>query len=395
MRIFEKKQEEKEEKIESQTEKVLELKQEPMQEPTQNEATKTVGKTQIYNLVILDKSGSMSSIANGAICGFNETVGGIRAAQEQFKDTQDHYVSLMVFCNCEKRMVYDKVPVAQVKELTSNEYRPCCCTPLYDAMGLALNALLKDIKDMENATAVVTVITDGYENASREYNGNAIKALVNELKTKEGWQFAYIGANQNVKEVSSSLSIDDALEFKYDEAGMREAWERDRMGKMKTFSRLSFDYGSDAMMSMEERKMARARKNMEERYFEEEPRRFTPERITHLAANEIFVFGSNIAGRHNGGAAEFALMNFGAVIGQAEGLQGQSYAIPTVGNSEDEMQEAIVRFVQFARRHPELTFLVTPIGCGHGGYNEWEVARMFKIAGTDYCNNIVLPKAFQ
>ncbi|MBQ1731477.1 MAG: hypothetical protein II037_04640, partial [Bacteroidales bacterium] len=86
-------------------------------------------KDKIYNLVILDKSGSMSSIAEAAISGFNETVGGIRAAQEKYAETQEHFVSLMVFCDCEKRLVYDNVPVAEVKQLTSRDYRPCCCTP--------------------------------------------------------------------------------------------------------------------------------------------------------------------------------------------------------------------------------------------------------------------------
>ena len=80
----------------------------------------------------------------------------------------------MIFCNCEKTMVYDMVPVAEVKELTSKEYQPCCCTPLYDAMGISINALHKAIKDKEDATAVVTVITDGLENASKEYSGKAL-----------------------------------------------------------------------------------------------------------------------------------------------------------------------------------------------------------------------------
>ena len=141
------------------------------------ETKNTTVKTQVYNLIILDKSGSMSSIAKAAIAGFNETVGGIHSAQERFKDTQEHFVSLMIFCDCEKTMVYDMVPVDKVKELTSKEYRPCCCTPLYDAMGISINALYKAIKDKEDATAVVTVITDGLENASKEYSGKAIKAL--------------------------------------------------------------------------------------------------------------------------------------------------------------------------------------------------------------------------
>ena len=227
-------------------------------------------KTQIYNLVILDKSGSMSSIANAAISGFNETVGGIRSAQERFKDTQEHYVSLMIFCNCEKKLVYDKVPVDEVKELTKNEYRPCCGTPLYDAMGLSINGLYKDIKDKEDATAVVTVITDGLENASKEYNGAAIKALVERMKDEEGWSFAYIGANQDVTAVSQSLSIDAAIAFEYNEAGTRQAFERDTNARMRKFGLLSSAFAQTSGMTREERKAYRSKVNKEESYFEED-----------------------------------------------------------------------------------------------------------------------------
>ena len=227
-------------------------------------------KTQIYNLVILDKSGSMSSIANAAISGFNETVGGIRSAQERFKDTQEHYVSLMIFCNCEKKLVYDKVPVIEVKELTKNEYRPCCGTPLYDAMGLSINALYKDIKDKEDATAVVTVITDGLENASKEYNGAAIKSLVERMKDEEGWSFAYIGANQDVTAVSQSLSIDAAIAFEYNETGTRQAFERDTNARMRKFGLMSSAFAQTSGMTREERKAYRSKANKEESYFEED-----------------------------------------------------------------------------------------------------------------------------
>ena len=89
------------------------------------EEKQNTSKTQIYNLVILDRSGSMRSIANAAISGFNETVGGIRSAQERYKDTQEHFVSLFTFCDCAKNYVYENVPVAEIRELTSSEYRPC------------------------------------------------------------------------------------------------------------------------------------------------------------------------------------------------------------------------------------------------------------------------------
>ena len=227
-------------------------------------------KTQIFNLIILDKSGSMSSIANAAISGFNETVGGIRSAQERFKDTQEHFVSLMIFCDCEKKLVYDKVPVADVKELTKNEYRPCCCTPLYDAMGISINGLFNDIKDKEDATAVVTVITDGLENASKEYSGKAIKALVERMKDDEGWSFAYIGANQDVNAVSQSLSIDDAIAFDYNEAGTRKAFERDTNARMRKFGLMSAAFCQTSGMTREERKAYRSKANKEDSYFEGE-----------------------------------------------------------------------------------------------------------------------------
>lgn len=89
--------------------------------------------------------------------------------------------------------------------------------------------------------------------------------------------------------------------------------------------------------------------------------RVSPRHITTLEAGEIFVFGSNAQGMHLGGAARTAHMKFGAVWGNGEGLQGQSYAIPTM-EGEESTKCAVERFVQFAQEHPELKFLVTPIG---------------------------------
>ena len=355
----------------------------------------TTAKTQVYNLIILDKSGSMSSIAKAAISGFNETVGGIRSAQERFKDTQEHFVSLMIFCDCEKTMVYDMVPVDKVKELTSREYRPCCCTPLYDAMGISINALYKAIKDKEDATAVVTVITDGLENASKEYSGSAIKALVERMKNEEGWNFAYIGTNQDVRATSASLSIDNHMEFRDDEAGMTEAWEKERKAKMSMFSRFSMGFGATSAMSREERKAYRSMENRSTKNYHEMSEfsdRITPEHIKSLKDNEIFVFGSNLAGAHGGGAAYLAYQRFGAVMGQGVGLQGQSYAIPTMQGGPDTILPYVEEFIRFADMHPELTFLVTKIGCGIAGFTPREIAPLF--AGAVNVKNIHLPKDF-
>ncbi len=112
--------------------------------------------------------------------------------------------------------------------------------------------------------------------------------------------------------------------------------------------------------------------------------------ITELDDDEIFVFGSNGYGAHGAGAAAFAVAKFGAVNGQAEGLQGQSYAIDTMDGFEV-MAKQVERFVEFAQEHPELTFYVTEIGCGIAGYSPSEVALLF----SDVPKNVVLPKSFQ
>ena len=198
----------------------------------------TIVKTKVFNLIILDKSGSMSVIANAAIAGFNETVGGIRSAQKQFAETQEHYVSLLPFCACTMQYVYDCVPVDQVKNLTVRDYQPCCGTPLYDAMGKGVNDLYKKTKDMENATVVVTIITDGMENASREYSGKSIKALVDKMRDQYGWNFSYIGTNQDVESVAINLSITNSFFFEDNEEGMTGAWEKERKAKQRMYSRM-------------------------------------------------------------------------------------------------------------------------------------------------------------
>ncbi|WP_273388702.1 hypothetical protein [Barnesiella viscericola] len=122
------------------------------------------------------------------------------------------------------------------------------------------------------------------------------------------------------------------------------------------------------------------------------PVRFTPESITSLAPGEVFVFGSNLAGMHGGGAARVAMQRFGAVWGQGVGLQGQSYAIPTMQGGVETIRPYVDEFIAFARSHPELCFYVTRIGCGIAGFQDCEIAPLF--AGALGVANIVLPESF-
>ena len=121
-------------------------------------------------------------------------------------------------------------------------------------------------------------------------------------------------------------------------------------------------------------------------------KRVSPKWITELADNEVFVFGSNLKGMHGGGAARIAYKQFGAVWGQGTGLQGKSYAIPTMHGGIEAIAPYVDEFIAFAREHEELQFLVTEIGCGIAGFTVEEIAPLFREANL--IENIYLPESF-
>ena len=174
-------------------------------------------KTRIFNLIIIDESGSMWSIKQQAINSVNETIQTIRAAQNR-NENQEHFVSIVSF-NDDVKLINDCVSVDEVKELTNESYQPGCCTALYDAMGISLSTLSKRVAEEDRV--LVTIVTDGYENASREYSGRDIKKLVEKLK-KKGWVFAYIGANHDIEKVATSISITNTMCFETTEEGVKE-----------------------------------------------------------------------------------------------------------------------------------------------------------------------------
>lgn len=123
-----------------------------------------------------------------------------------------------------------------------------------------------------------------------------------------------------------------------------------------------------------------------------EKKRTTPEYITELKPGEIFVFGSNLRGMHGGGAARIAHQKFGAIMGQGVGLQGQCYAIPTMQGGVETIRPYVDEFLAFAKEHPELTFLVTRIGCGIAGFTDEEISPLF--AQAHEIENVVLPEGW-
>lgn len=119
---------------------------------------------------------------------------------------------------------------------------------------------------------------------------------------------------------------------------------------------------------------------------------YSPEHIDTLKDNEVFVFGSNLNGYHGGGAAHIAHLKFGAVWGQGVGMQGQSYAIPTMHGGIEAIKPYVDEFISYAKSHPEKTFLVTRIGCGIAGFRDEDIAPLF-IPAIEV-QNILLPESF-
>ena len=191
-------------------------------------------KKRIFNLIIIDESGSMQSIKKEAIDSVNETIQTIRGAQRKHEE-QEHLVTLVTF-NDDVKSVYECVPVNEVKELTAENYCPDCCTALYDAMGMSLNALRKSVADVD--TVLVTIVTDGYENSSKEYDGKAIKALVDELKA-QGWVFAYIGANHDVESAAINISITNVMSFEASDSGVRSMNRKMACARSRFFDRIA------------------------------------------------------------------------------------------------------------------------------------------------------------
>lgn len=189
----------------------------------------------VFNLIILDESGSMSSIAGQAISGLNEVFQTIGKAQKEHPG-QQHFISFVTFNSAKIRTVFDRQAVRSDKEIKWTDYMPNSCTPLYDAMGESLNKLKKHVGDDD--VVLVTIITDGYENASREYSGHGIKRLVAELKEK-GWVFAYIGTNQDVDAVADDMGIGSRMRYQYSPEGAARMFAQERVSRRRFFDRLA------------------------------------------------------------------------------------------------------------------------------------------------------------
>lgn len=208
----------------------------------------TNAKTRVYNLIILDKSGSMESIRKEAIDGCNETIGSIRAAQKRHHDTQEHYISIAAFCECGIDMIYDKTPIDQAETLTWEKYSPCCMTPLFDAIGKTVKRMetyTQSIAEFVDTSVLVTIITDGYENASKEWNANGVKKLIEACK-REGWMFSFIGAGEDIVDVATHISITNTVVWEQTSKGTKEIFDNENDARDRFFDKMAMSCCCDA-----------------------------------------------------------------------------------------------------------------------------------------------------
>jgi Mg-chelatase subunit ChlD len=188
-------------------------------------------KHQVHNLIILDESGSMESIKRTIIQGFNEIVQTVKGIEKNFPE-QEHFISLVTFNGLGQKLLHFIDPVSKLEQIDNTRYQPDSMTPLFDAIGFSVTKLRQVLEGKTDYDVLVTILTDGEENSSKEYTGKAISQLINELKLNH-WTFTYIGTDHNVEEFAATISITNTMTFQKNEAGMQAMFSKERSTRQK------------------------------------------------------------------------------------------------------------------------------------------------------------------
>jgi len=186
-------------------------------------------KHQVHNLIILDESGSMESIKKSIIQGFNEIVQTVKGIEKEFPE-QEHFISLVTFNGFGNKILHFIDPASKLEQIDEKRYQPNASTPLYDAMGFSFAKLRQVVENVTDYNVLVTILTDGEENASKEYTGIAIKKLIEELKLNR-WTFTYIGTDHDVEKFAASISITNTIHFQKNEADMKKMFVKEQSSR--------------------------------------------------------------------------------------------------------------------------------------------------------------------
>ena len=189
----------------------------------------------VYNLIILDESGSMYSIEQATVSGLNETIQSIKSAQGKHEE-QQHFLSLLSFNSEHMTWHYELAPASGIAEFAGEKYEPDGCTPLYDAIGMGISKLRRQIT--EDDMVLVTIITDGLENSSSEYNFDSIRKLMDAMKAK-GWVITYIGANQDALAEAHRMHIDNGLSYDATPEGVAHMMKFERCRRAALYDKMA------------------------------------------------------------------------------------------------------------------------------------------------------------
>lgn len=206
--------------------------------------------TTVFNLIILDESGSMGHLTDATLSGCNETLNLIRINAGNSTHTRS-LVSVYAFQSggqYQSRYIVKNAKPTDVRDITTNDYHPQGCTPLLDAVGSTLTELKAVAATHEDATGIITIITDGYENSSTQYSGHDVAALIASFK-EMGWTVNLIGANVDVETLANKMNIDNRMSFSHTTQGTRQMF--DTLGCMSSARYAEMD--EEAAMPMEAR----------------------------------------------------------------------------------------------------------------------------------------------
>lgn len=187
-------------------------------------------KHEVHNLIILDESGSMFPIKDSIIMGFNEIVQTVKGVEKKYPE-QKHLISLVTFNGYGNKLIHFIDPASKLAQIDGSRYKPDASTPLFDAMGFGILKLKQALEGKPNCNVLVTILTDGEENASREFSGKDIKALVEELKMNN-WTFTYIGTDHDVEKMAMSISITNTMSFDKDDEGIHQMFLKESRSRM-------------------------------------------------------------------------------------------------------------------------------------------------------------------
>lgn len=205
---------------------------------TENHVTQSAPTyvNRVHNLIILDESWSMSGLEAVSVSGVNETINTIKEAYRNNSE-QEQFLTMVTFSfDNGLRIVhhYDYENIKDIKDIQANRFQPSGMTPLWDAIGCMCAKIEEEGRSED--IVLVTIITDGLENASTRYDRTRIRQLINRLD-KKGWVFTYIGANQDAASIANSMGIRNAMEYDSDEIGTKAMWEKENNSRKSFYER--------------------------------------------------------------------------------------------------------------------------------------------------------------